>query len=95
MAVPDDSHPVIQTIFDKQDNEDIRLNATELFYYLEIEPSGGSGSYPVLSTRTGNPLLQESRVGNGRLIYSAIGSDPGWSNFPVKPFFAPIFYRSR
>ncbi len=94
MAVPDGSHPLIQTIFDKQEDEEIRLNAPELFYYLEIEPSGGSGSFPVLSTRTGNPLLQESRVGNGRLIYSAIGSDPGWSNFPVKPFFAPIFYRA-
>jgi hypothetical protein len=28
------------------------------------------------------------------MVYSAIGSDPGWSNFPIKPFFAPLFFRT-
>jgi hypothetical protein len=94
MAAPEEGHPVLENIFERDDDEEIRVNVPELFYYYEIEPGPGSFSFPILKTATGRPLLQEVRVGNGRLIYSAIGSDPGWSNFPIKPFFAPIFFRS-
>lgn len=94
MAAPEDGHPVLENIFEKDEDEEVRLNVPDLFYYYEIEPGPGSFSFPILNTATGRPLLQEVRVGNGRLIYSAIGSDPGWSNFPVKPFFAPLFYRT-
>jgi hypothetical protein len=94
MAPPEDGHPVLDNIFEKDDDEEIRVNAPELFYYYQIEAGPGSFSFPVLSTSSGRPLLQEVRAGNGRLIYSAIGSDPGWSNFPIKPFFAPLFFRT-
>jgi hypothetical protein len=65
----------------------------EIFYYYEIETVNRNNDFSILSTNTGHPLLVESRFGNGRMIYSAIGSDPGWSNFPIKPFFAPLFFR--
>lgn len=94
MAVPGEGHPVMDAIFDKPEDEQIRLNVPELFYYYEIESSGEAGSVTLLETATGKPLVEEARVGSGRLLYSAIGSDPGWSNFPVKPFFAPFFFRT-
>lgn len=94
MAVPSDGHPIIDSLFDRTDNEELRLNLPELFYYFEISPSERSTDYSILNTRTGRPLLMESRVGNGSIIYSAIGTDPGWSNFPIKPFFAPLFFRT-
>lgn len=94
MAVPDTDHPVLQKIFDIDEEERVQLNVPELFYMYLIEPGSGAGSFPILQTRSGQHLVQENRIGNGRLIFSAIGSDPGWSNFPIKPFFAPFFYRT-
>jgi len=94
MAEPTDGHPVLDKIFDVADGEEIQLNVPEIFYMYQIEQASGSGTFPLLETRSGRPLVQESRIGNGRMIYSAVGSDPGWSNFPVKPFFAPFFYRA-
>lgn len=92
MAPPAEGHPVLETIFDLSGEEEIRLNVPEIFYYYEIESAGRFG-VNILTTATGNPLVREVPAGNGRIIYSAIGSDPGWSNFPVKPFFAPFFSR--
>lgn len=94
MAIPSAGHPIIDSLFDKSDDEELRLNLPELFYYFEISPSNRSTDYSILNTRTGRSLLMESRVGSGSVIYSAIGTDPGWSNFPIKPFFAPLFFRT-
>ncbi|MDZ7718179.1 MAG: VWA domain-containing protein [Balneolaceae bacterium] len=94
MAEPTEGHPIMDQIFEKPEDEEIRLNVPELFFYYEIEMGNQSSGFSILQTRTGNPLLVENRVGSGKMIYSAIGSDPGWSNFPVKPFFAPLFYRT-
>ncbi|MDX1641207.1 MAG: BatA domain-containing protein [Balneolaceae bacterium] len=94
MAEPTAGHPIMEQMFEKPEDEEIRLNVPQLFYYYEIETGNQSSGIPILQTRTGNPLLVENRVGTGKIIYSAIGSDPGWSNFPVKPFFAPLFYRT-
>ena len=94
MAAPSEGHPVLETIFEIGEDESIRLNSPELFYYYQIEASSERTSFPILNSRTGSSLLQEVQVGSGRFIYSAIGSDPGWSNFPIKPFFAPLFFRT-
>ena len=94
MAEPAEGHPIMDQMFEKPEDEEIRLNVPELFYYYEIEMRSQSSGLTILQTRTGNPLLVENRVGSGTMIYLAIGSDPGWSNFPVKPFFAPLFYRT-
>lgn len=94
MAEPSEGHPIMRQMFDKPDDEEIRLNVPEIFFYYEIEIGDRTTEISILQTRTGKPLLVENRVGSGKILYSAIGSDPGWSNFPVKPFFAPLFYRA-
>ena len=94
MAVPSEGHPILDGLFDKSDDEELRLNLPELFYFFEITPSSRATDYSILNTRTGQPLMMESRIGNGSIIFSAIGTDPGWSNFPIKPFFAPFFFRT-
>lgn len=94
MAEPAEGHPIMDQMFEKSEDEEIRLNVPELFYYYEIETGNQTAGLTILQTRTGNPLLVENRVGNGKVIFSAIGSDPGWSNFPIKPFFAPLFFRT-
>jgi len=94
MAVPAEGHPILNSIFDKDEEEEIRLNVPEIFYYYELDARQSGTNFSILQTSTGNPLLLESRVGTGRIVYSAIGSDPGWSNFPIKPFFAPLYFRT-
>lgn len=94
LAIPDDGHPILETIFDRSEDEELRLNVPEIFYYYEIEAASRPGDFSILNSRTGRALLYEVRAGAGRMVVSAIGSDPGWSNFPVKPLFAPLFYRT-
>lgn len=94
IAPPQSGHPILEVMFDRQEGEDLRVNLPELYYYYGINTVEGRANAPILTTRTGNIILNEVTVGNGTLIYSAIGSDPGWSNFPVKPLFAPVFYRT-
>ena len=94
LAPPESGHPILEVMFDRQEGEDLRVNLPELYYYYGINTVEGRATAPILTTRTGNIVLNEVSVGSGTLIYSAIGSDPGWSNFPVKPLFAPAFYRT-
>lgn len=94
VAPPQDGHPILEVMFDRREGEDLRVNLPDLYYYYGINTVEGRATAPILTTRTGNVILNEVEVGNGTLIYSAIGSDPGWSDFPVKPLFAPLFYRT-
>lgn len=94
LAAPHQGHPILDAMFDVEEGDDLRVNLPELFYYYRINTIDGQSSTPVLTSRAGNVILNETTVGSGTLIYSAIGSDPGWSNFPIKPLFAPLFYRT-
>lgn len=85
-------HPVISDLFEINENERINVELPSIFFYYKYEPS--STSLAILETANGNPLLTEHLFGNGVFIISTIGAGPGWSNFPVNPLFAPIFYRS-
>ena len=81
-------------LFDKERDEQISLNLPELFFYYTYEGSGNTGSYQILETENSSPILAEQRFGDGKVLVSSIGMDPGWSNFPVNPLFAPLYYRS-
>jgi hypothetical protein len=94
LAPPESGHPILDIMFDRQEGEELRVNLPEIYYYYRVNTVEGRATAPILTTRTGNTILNEVAVGNGTLVYSAIGSDPGWSNFPIKPLFAPLFYRT-
>ncbi|MEX0771008.1 MAG: VWA domain-containing protein [Balneolaceae bacterium] len=89
-----EGHPVLKDIFDKGEEEDLRINLPELYYYYHLETAASGGKYTILSSETDLPILMEQQFGSGRVMISSIGADPGWSNFPVKPLFAPLFYRT-
>lgn len=89
-----EGHPILEDIFDKGEEEDLRINLPELFYYYQLETTSTGGKYTILNTDTGAPILMEQQFGSGKLMISSIGADPGWSNFPIKPLFAPLFYRT-
>jgi len=94
LATPERGHPILAEMFDAGSDNDMRVNVPELYYYYKINSVEGRATAPILLSNTGNIILNETSVGSGKLIYSAIGSDPGWSNFPIKPLFAPLFYET-
>lgn len=89
-----EGHPILDELFDKKEEEQISLELPELFFYYDYKPPENTGSYSILRSATGASLLTEQRFGEGRLLVSSFGTDPGWSNFPINPLFAPLYYRS-
>ncbi|MDZ7690504.1 MAG: VWA domain-containing protein [Balneolaceae bacterium] len=89
-----EGHPILDGMFEKEEDEDIQIDLPELFFYYQFEQASSTGSYTVLSSTTGDEILVEQRFGDGRMLVSTLGTDPGWSNFPVNALFAPIYYRS-
>lgn len=89
-----EGHPILDDIFEKEEDEEIQVDLPELFFYYQFEQVSGTGSYTILSSTTDDEILTEQRFGDGRFLVSTIGTDPGWSNFPVNALFAPVYYRS-
>lgn len=89
-----EGHPILDNLFDKQDEEQISLDLPELFFYYDYNPPDNTGTYTILKSQTDASLLTEQRFGEGKLLISSFGADPGWTNFPVNPLFAPLYYRS-
>lgn len=87
-------HPVFTGLFDAAEDEQIRVTRPEVYYYYKFRPSSAPGGFSILTMNSGDPVLREKRFGEGKLMVSAIGTGPGWSNFAVKPLFAPLYYRS-
>jgi len=94
LASPSEGHPILDGIFVKEENEPIQLDPPSIYFYFDIPSERNRSVIPILKTRSGKTLLAEVAIGNGSLIYSAIGADPGWSDFPLKPFFAPLFHKT-
>ncbi len=89
-----EGHPILDELFEKDGEEQIRLDLPELFFYYDYQPPDNTGSYIILQSRSDEALLTEQRFGEGKVLISTFGADPGWTNFPVNPLFAPLYYRS-
>jgi len=89
-----EGHPVIDELFEKGKDEQINVELPSLFYYFNYKEPSNSGSFSILQAANGDHVLDEQQFGEGVVLISAIGADPGWSNFPVNPLFAPLYYRS-
>lgn len=86
-------HPSFQGLFETAEDEDLRFAPPSIYYYYRLDTGGSSNAFDLLRLNNGDPLVHEKRFGEGTLILSAIGNDPGWSNFPVQELFAPFYYR--
>ena len=89
-----EGHPIIDEIFSKQEDEEVRTTLPALFYYMVFTPAPQQSFIPILQSDLQDPVLLEHRFGNGRVLLSMFGTDPGWSTFPGNPLFAPVFYRT-
>ncbi len=86
-------HPVLDEIFEITDDEDVRLELPNLFYYWRYSLEGGTAGEIILQSNLNDPLLVQHRFGNGRVFVSSISFEPEWSSFAINPLFAPLFYR--
>lgn len=88
-----DDHPAFNGLFERDENEELRFSKPEIYYYLKFIPQSSGTAFDLMQLNNGDRLLWEKRVGEGHLLIASIGNDPGWSNFPIKPLFAPFYYR--
>lgn len=88
-----EGHPVLDEIFEKQEDEEIRITMPDLFYYWVYNTDSRSRGNTILSSNLDEPLLTEHRYGEGLMMVSSMGAGPGWSNFPANPLFAPVYFR--
>ncbi|MCG8372246.1 MAG: hypothetical protein MI700_01865, partial [Balneolales bacterium] len=88
-----DDHPVFSGLFERLEEEELRIANPDIYYFYKFRPSAAPGGFNIISMNTDDPLIREKRFGQGRVIISAIGNTPGWSNFSIRPLYAPFFYR--
>jgi len=88
-----EGHPIFKDIFEKKENEQLKIELPSLYYYLVYQPGEKAGADIILKSNLSEPLLSEQRFGKGVILISSFGTDPGWSNFPANALYAPINYR--
>jgi hypothetical protein len=86
-------HPVLEDLFELRENEDIRVEVPDLYYYWVMDASSSDRSRVLFESNLSEPLIIEQPYGSGIVLLSAFGADPGWSNLPARPLFAPLYYR--
>lgn len=89
-----EGHPILNAVFDIADEDELRINAPKLYYYLRYQTVSTSNGIGLLRSSLNDILLYEQNFGEGKLFISALGNDPGWSDLPVNPLFAPLYYRT-
>lgn len=94
MAPLEGENPVLKGVFSKEKDEDLKVKKAFLFYYYQYKHDKKAPGLDILKASNGDPVLSEQQFGKGKLLVAALGADPGWSNLPVNPIFAPLFYRA-
>ncbi|MCR9134003.1 MAG: BatA and WFA domain-containing protein [bacterium] len=89
-----EDHPIFTELFETDGENPIRVANPDIFYYYKLRASNSPGGFDLISLNSGDPLIREKQFGEGRILISSIGTGVEWSNFSVKPLFAPFFYRS-
>ncbi len=96
VAVADElleDHPAFSGLFEQEQNQDLRFTKPDIYYYLKLSTVSSGTGFNLLTMNNNDVLVREKRFGEGTLLVAAIGNDPGWSNFPIKPLYAPFYYR--
>ena len=88
-----EDHPAFSGLFEREQDEELRFSTPDIYYYYKLLTGGSGTSFDLLTMNNGDVAVHEKRVGQGTILVSAFGNDPGWSNFAVKPLFAPFYYR--
>ena len=80
-------HPILQAFRGRGENS---LLTTPVFKYYQLSMPNDSAAATVLAGDDGDPLIVESRVGQGRVVLVATAPVPDWSALPLWPSFVPL-----
>jgi hypothetical protein len=86
-------HPVLDDLFELDENEDIRIENPDFYYYWLLNAQNADRARILFESNLAEPMIVEQPYGSGLALLTAFGTDPGWSNLPTRPIFAPLFYR--
>ncbi len=89
-----EDHPVFSGLFERSEDEELSFTVPDIYYYFKLQSSSINTGINLIELNNGDALVKEKSFGQGKLIISSIGNDPGWSNFPVKALYAPFYYRT-
>ena len=87
-------HPILDEVFDLTENENLTFNPPNIYYNLQLQPSESATGISLLKSNVDDIILRQHSYGNGRLFVFTLGNEPGWSDLPVNPVFAPLYYRT-
>ncbi len=85
----DFAHAIFQGMFKEKHPV---LESPHFFFSLKV--GFAKNADEIIQYRDGNPFLLDLRVGKGRVFLFTSGVSPDWSDWAVKPIFAPLLYRS-
>ncbi|MFN1836235.1 BatA domain-containing protein [Balneola sp. MJW-20] len=88
-----EEHPAFTGLFDRAEGEELKFSRPSVYYYFRLDTRGSTNAFDLLRLNNGDALIHEKKFGRGTLLISAIGNDPGWSNFPIQELYAPLYYR--
>lgn len=85
-------HPLFEGVFERT-GPDRRVESPALYHTANYRPGTGD-EQTLIGLSNGYPMLQEIRRGTGRMLVSAVGLDPTWSDLPTRGLFIPLMYRA-
>jgi len=83
------SHPLFEGLFERKQKNGI--NSPEIKEHLRIKSNGKGRAVITLEDRS--EFLSEYSLGKGVLFLFNVPPNLQWSNFPIKPVFAPLVNR--
>lgn len=83
----DYSHPIFQTLFEKEKNID------SPHFYFSFKLAQNASGRPIIQYNNNYPFLAESQREKGRVLLFTTAVDPAWTDWPVKGIFAPLVNR--
>ncbi len=88
----DYAHPLFEGLFDsRMERGKGAVESPRITTALPL--SAGEKGTRVIGLTNGSPFLVDYGAGRGRVLLFAVEAGTGWSDFPLKGLFAPLFHR--
>jgi hypothetical protein len=92
-SVVDLDHPLFEGIFTGE-RRNREFDAPMVYQYYPFQVNNTSIQNRIMSLENQQPILLESRVGDGLLFTFTVFPGDAWTDFHVKTSFAPILFRA-
>lgn len=87
-------HPLFTGLFDRSAKQQAKPSIESPRIFRTIIPQLGVNGNSLIQLSDGTSFLTEYRRGAGTVLLFSVEAGVQWSDFPLKPLFAPLVYRS-